>query len=121
MTSNEGKPTQEAMEAACEWLKNQPGSKYLLYDGIYTSLALLLDSHAAKEREGRRIAVHDLLERIKGTHPCGTCGHQRREHAMDLVGDHFCETDGCKCENYVGVFAPSYAELVAALEKAVNG
>lgn len=64
------------------------------------------------------------LARINGVHLCQTCGHRRGEHAMDLVGEHFCEyndgsgTDCCNCQNYVGVGRPNYAELVAALESA---
>jgi hypothetical protein len=76
-------------------------------------------SGAEKLVAGPLRGARDLLERVKDIHPCGTCGHKRSDHAMDLEGDHFCEwndlANGCHCRNYVGVFAPSYDELVAAL------
>src|SRR5258708_39899281 len=59
-----------------------------------------------------------LVERTKDPHWCDACGHLRGEHAMDLVGNHFCEHPRCRCKDYIGVKRPTYAELITAIEEA---
>ena len=94
MTSREGKPTQEAMDIAQTYLIDV----YRWNKDNQVSLALLLDSHAAKER----------LEEARWWH--GSDANVSRDHAVYHL--QWEEAEGFKC---------AACERIAALEKAVNG